>query len=442
MTMELTRTAVVTAALLIAGVPTLSSSIGQAATAADGRIAYNSYGSGDGDIYLVNADGTGRVNVTADQPRGEVDDDQGPDWSPDGSQIAFTRYRFQEGSDVFVINPDGTGLHAVTEETGTFEQPVFNSQPDWSPDGSQFAMASDRDGNLEIWTIDVDGTDPEQLTATSGAVRNIQPTWTPDASRLAFISDRDGGQDVFTMNAEGSNVVNVTNNANTNVNHWDPAWSPDGSRIAFTKTVRTTTPDGEETETDIWLVDADGSNAINLTQSPALEFDPVFSPDGSELSFTRQDANGDTDVWVMPIPAADLAAARSTTASLTADSSATQLTSTGTAGEPDWSASVQPVLKCQGHVADNPPATGEVVGTPGDDVLVGSDGRNTFSGRGGSDTICGFGGRDEVYGGDGGDLLYGGRQADQMFGGNGVDTCVGGPGSDAAHRCEYRSSIP
>jgi Tol biopolymer transport system component len=422
-----------------------------AQTAPDGRIAFNSYKSADGDIYVINPDGTGEVNVTGDQPEGEGHDDQGADWSPDGSLLAFTRYRFTEGSDVHVIAPNGSGLRAVTEEQGTFEDPVLNSQPDWSPDGSRFAFTSDREGNLEIWQIDVDGTDPVQLTFTAPPARNIQPAWSPDGTKIAFVSTQSGkGQDLWVMDADGSNPVNLTNVPDFNTNHWHPTWSPDGSRIAFTKVTSGT--DGDDW--DVWMVDASGSNPVNMTPGPELDYQPSFSPDGTKLSFVRRymaDGEWNTDIFVMDLPTQP-AKTMFKLAATTTETAPVQVTKHGSATDPDWGTAGTPTgATCQGLPADNASTAGLIEGTPGEDVLVGDAGANTIRGFGGDDVICGEGGKDSVAAGNGADDIYGqagpdtlkgGDGPDYLVGGGGTDACAGGVGSDRARACETKTSIP
>ena len=89
------------------------------------------------------------------------------------------------------------------------------------------AFVSERDGNSEIYVMNMDGTDLLRLTNDAG--RDKDPAWSPDGQRIAFASDRAGSLDIYVMNADGSNPVRRTDTGSSDA----PAWSPDGSKIAF-----------------------------------------------------------------------------------------------------------------------------------------------------------------------------------------------------------------
>src|SRR5258708_6680379 len=107
-----------------------------------------------GRLQLVNADGTGQTILTT----GNTVRDNNPQYSPDGSKIAFDRAS-SGGPDIFVMNADGTNPHAVVSG-GPLPAPYtnVNSDPTWSPDGTRLAFVSNRDGQrkLEIWVVNVD----------------------------------------------------------------------------------------------------------------------------------------------------------------------------------------------------------------------------------------------------------------------------------------------
>jgi TolB protein len=92
-----------------------------------------------------------------------------------------------------VMNADGSGLVRLTESRG------LDDYPAWSPDGKRLAFTSNRDGNLEIYTIEPDGKNPRNETQHS-AIDNF-PAWSPDG-KLTFISNRDSGFDIYTLSRE------------------------------------------------------------------------------------------------------------------------------------------------------------------------------------------------------------------------------------------------
>jgi TolB protein len=147
-----------------------------------------------------------------------------------------------------------------------------------------FAFTSDRDGDPEIYVRAADGT-VTQLT--DNEVADFGAVWSPDGTRLAFVRGLpDGGGDgIWVMDADGGNQQQLTGSRSTadGVPALDlaPAWSPDGQRIAFAST-----RDGAESE--IYLMDADGSDQTRLTETAPYVTDhtPTFSPDGQYIAFT------------------------------------------------------------------------------------------------------------------------------------------------------------
>jgi len=109
------------------------------------------------------------------------------------------------------------------------------------------------------------------------------------SGRIAFVSDRDGNKEIYVMNADGSGVTRLTNNPASDV---DPAWSPDGTRIAFAS--------DRDGNFEIYVMNADGSNQIRLTNNPPYDASPAWSPDGKRIAFNAHPVvNGTTDIYVM-----------------------------------------------------------------------------------------------------------------------------------------------
>ncbi len=93
----------------------------------------------------------------------------------------------------------------------------------WSPDGTQIAFWSDRDGNGEVYVMNADGSNPTNLTNDPGS--DWWPVWSPDGTQIAFVSGRDGNREICVMNLDGSGMLQLTHTAFPGVNI-EPSWSP------------------------------------------------------------------------------------------------------------------------------------------------------------------------------------------------------------------------
>ncbi|HYY08080.1 MAG TPA: hypothetical protein VFA25_05700, partial [Actinomycetota bacterium] len=139
----------------------------------------------------------------------------------------------------------------------------------------------------QIYSIDPDGTALRQLTHLTDQVAE-DPVWSPDGDRIAYVEVEDGGggrSDIWTMNADGSDAARLTEGSGSN---WSPTWSPDGTMIAYTHSAP-----GQADQ--IWVMASDGSNRHAFTRcgSECLgDSSPAWSPDGHQIAFVRQSGAG------------------------------------------------------------------------------------------------------------------------------------------------------
>jgi Tol biopolymer transport system component len=230
------------------------------------RIAFASNRDGNFEIYIMDADGSRQTNLTNSPTADEY-----PSWSPDGTKIAFTSKR-DGNSEVYVMNADGS------QQTRLTDNPAYDAFPSWSPDGKKIAYASERAGNMDVYVMNADGS--QQTRITNNPAHDVKPYWSPDGKKIAFQSTRNGKEEIYVMNADGSEQSNLTNNP-----AWDGclSWSPDGKKIAFASN-RDGDCKGQGYECyRIYVMNADGSHQTRLTNSHAMC--PSWSPDGKKIVF-------------------------------------------------------------------------------------------------------------------------------------------------------------
>ena len=182
----------------------------------------------DGQIFLIDADGSNEQQLTSD------DENSIPIWLPGGNQIGF---RTTDGEGLWwwrQIDLQTLGISQLTEPSYDF----FFQTPAWSPDGQYLAYMSlieevaRNDGSSQIHIRRVDGTGDVALTQDIWA--NVNPVWSPDSRKIAFLSERDGTYNMFALyviKIDGSNLVKLTEAIFSNSATF--SWSPDGRYIAI-----------------------------------------------------------------------------------------------------------------------------------------------------------------------------------------------------------------
>lgn len=208
------------------------------------------------DLFLANSDGS---DVTPLMPDPLIDDYR-PDWSPDGTRIAFSRGAGGGVSNIFSVEPDGRALVQVTDGV------LGNNVANWSPDGTQLVFVSTRGGGIRIWVTDADGRNAHPITDGLPNALDTSPQWSPAGDKIVFGSTRDGGaSELYTVRPDGSELTRLTTNAESDSY---ATWSPDGARIAFSR--------GSGSGA-IWVMNANGSDQRQISDGPLDTF-PVYVP--------------------------------------------------------------------------------------------------------------------------------------------------------------------
>lgn len=159
----------------------------------------------------------------------------------------------------------------VVEGAATNVRFDVNCTPD-ARTAPMIAFVSDRDGNPEIYVVNIDGTDLVRLT--SNTARDAEPAWSPDGKRIAFVSDRDGRSHIYIMNADGSNAVRHTHSGD----NYSPAWSPDGQKITFSSR--------REGQFNIYVMSVDSGLETRVGFDRGYNSYPAWSPDGKTIAFS------------------------------------------------------------------------------------------------------------------------------------------------------------
>jgi Tol biopolymer transport system component len=456
-----------TAAVLFAATSLMLGEPAAQTASTNGKIAYLGYDveMEEQHLYTMNPDGTGVTNLTRRytdpnySPLGTVGSNRGDDpaWSPDGTKISFTGSALSDiGSccsvNVYVMDADGANLERLTNTPDFGEGEDYDAT--WAPNGGNWLAftstrsegphdpenpTSNSSDDREIYRMNADGTNEQQLTATPSVNSDEQPSISPDGTKIAFASNRhyrffgDPNNadllDIYVMDADGTDVKRLTSDA---ANTWpldtqsqNPAWSPDGTRIAYESTR------GLEGKGEIFVMNADGTGEpINVSNDPSWDTDPAWSPDGTQITFTSARA-GQKDIWAVdapPAPTPTTPAAALLPLSLSADtawaaSEPRNLTpgSGGEAHNSDWG-TAPPGGGSTACTLEGDSGANTINGTPRDDVICARGGNDTVYGAGGKDVVKGGNGADTLNGQGGGDRVIGEVGSDKLFGGNGDDT--------------------
>ncbi len=211
-----------------------------------------------------------------------------------------------DGYDIYTAAADGTGIRPLTQSPG------YDAEATVGPDG-RIVFTSVRDGDMEIYSMAGDGTDVRRLTNMPGPDGGA--FYSPDGTQIVFRGRhpptgspelteyltllREGlwrptSTELYVMNADGSNIRQLTSNGAAN---FAPFWTPDGKRLIFSSNLHNV----KGRDFELFLIDVDGRNLERVTHHPDFDGFPMFSPDGTSLVFAsnrNQKTRGDTNIFI------------------------------------------------------------------------------------------------------------------------------------------------
>ncbi len=202
------------------------------------------------------------------------------------NQLAFDSDR-TGNYEIYLMNADGSGVRALTND---------HTKDSWwpriSPDRSHLLFyqtpAGTHDGDYtktSLWMKNLtDGSPNSQIIANGANGWQFQghAEWAPDGNKLVMFAGTASNLQIFTTDAAGKNPVAITNRPSPNI---DPSWSPDGATLAFVGSPKGTT---NPTDYEVYTVPSTGGTATRLTNDGLIDNDPYFSPDGRSLAFLTQ----------------------------------------------------------------------------------------------------------------------------------------------------------
>ncbi len=251
---------------------------------ADTELAFVSTRGGSKEIYVMEADGQNVRAATSNKSINSF-----PAWSPDGSAIVYTTYRYRNRPSLYLLTRGRRSPGRILRNmkaTGALYRGVF------SPGGGKMALVMSSRGATEIFRAGRKGEGLKNLTNHRSI--DVSPTWSPDERQIAFVSDRSGSPQVYIMNADGSGLRRLTFNGSYNT---APAWSPDGKWIAYETRVGG--------QFDIWLIDPDGRTNVPLVDHRRSDEHPAWAPDSRKLAFSST-RRGRADVYVVDLSGGNL----------------------------------------------------------------------------------------------------------------------------------------
>ncbi len=226
------------------------------------KIVYVRSEGGDTELWIMDSDGTGH-ELFYDGPGFQG----GPSWNPDGGSIVFHQGNPSTSVDfdLWTIDADGTDPVAITTDS------TDEIYPSYSPDGTNIAYekGNQNTGAMNVY-IKAANNSLAGVNVTSGTGNDIRPDYSPNGQSLAISSSRDGDYEIFVINLQGGVIAQVTSNTRLDT---EPAFSPDGKLLAYSG--------GESNERDLYVATATaGASETVLVPAAGYDSDPDWRPTG------------------------------------------------------------------------------------------------------------------------------------------------------------------
>ncbi len=239
----------------------------------DSKISFIIKENRSSDVAVINFDGSDFAKLTEMKSLTLA-----PKWSPDGRHLAFTSWR-DGNPDLYLLDLKTREIRKLSQNRG------LNLAGSFSLDGKRILLTLSSDGNEEIYSLNLENRQTVRLT--NHFAIDVSPVFSPDGRQIAFVSNRAGSPQIYLMGADGGGVRRLTFEGNYNTS---PSWSPKGNRIAYEGMV--------EGRFQIFTIDEAGLNLTQLTNDKSSNENPSWSPDGKYLVFSSR-KNGRSRIMVM-----------------------------------------------------------------------------------------------------------------------------------------------
>jgi Tol biopolymer transport system component/DNA-binding winged helix-turn-helix (wHTH) protein len=237
------------------------------------RIAFTAFHDGNAEIYVINADGTGMRRIT-DHPAY----DNFPVFSPDGTAVAFQSNRGNDRTEIYLQNLNNA---EPPIKIASFDRHTSIAPKSWSADGSEMVVGVEGAAGSRIARIKV-GPYPAETFLADETAELTGARFSPDGSHIVYqarLPNRSLELRLTDLKTKRTQTILTSEPNYPPTFELSPSFSPDGSRIVFT--------DRRDDNSDIYIVDIDGSNLERLTEDPLPDGNAVFTPDGKEVIFDR-----------------------------------------------------------------------------------------------------------------------------------------------------------